>query len=139
MKNEKVGILSSKCLRGLVCGTSLLFLSISLSSNAFAQKNKTEQNPIKKGDMVMGIVQDMDENPLQEIKVLESSVEDRVMTYSTTTSGGDFSIKVVNPKDSIKIKHKGYQEVSLPLDKKFYTITLMPLADSSAKDVAEAK
>lgn len=139
MKNEKVGILSSKCLRGLVCGTSLLFLSISLSSNAFAQKNKTEQNPIKKGDMVMGIVQDMDENPLQEIKVLESSVEDRVMTYSTTTSGGDFSIKVVNPKDSIKIKHKGYQEVSLPLDKKFYTITLMPIADSSKNDVAEAK
>ena len=139
MKNEKVGILSSKCLRGLVCGTSLLFLSISLSSNAFAQKNKTEQNPIKKGDMVMGVVQDMNENPLQEIKVLESSVEDRVMTYSTTTSGGDFSIKVVNPKDSIKIKHKGYQEVSLPLDKKFYTITLMPIADSSKNDVAEAK
>ena len=139
MKNEKVRIISSKCLRGLVCGTSLLFLSISLSSNAFAQKNKTEQNPIKKGDMVMGIVQDMDENPLQEIKVLESSVEDRVMTYSTTTSGGDFSIKVVNPKDSIKIKHKGYEEVSLPLDKKFYTITLMPKADSSKNDVAEAK
>lgn len=139
MKNEKVRIISSRCLRGLVCGASLLVLSICSSSNAFAQKNKTEQNPIKKGDMVMGIVQDMNENPLEEIKVLESSVEDRVMTYSTTTSGGDFSIKVVNPKDSIKIKHKGYQEVSLPLNKKFYTITLMPIADASAKDVAEVK
>ena len=139
MKNEKVRMISSKCLRGLVCGTSLLFLSICFSSNAFAQKNKTEQNPIKKGDMVMGIVQDINENPLEEIKVLEASTEDRVMTFSTTTSGGDFSIKVVNPKDSIKIRHKGYQEVSLPLDKKFYTITLLPVADSSAKDVAEAK
>lgn len=139
MKNEKVRIISSRCLRGLVCGASLLVLSICSSSNAFAQKNKTEQNPIKKGDMVMGIVQDMNENPLEEIKVLESSVEDRVMTYSTTTSGGDFSIKVVNPKDSIKIKHKGYQEVSLPLNKKFYTITLMPISDASAKDVAEVK
>ena len=87
----------------------------------------------------MGIVQDINENPLEEIKVLEASVEDRVMTFSTTTSGGDFSIKVVNPKDSIKIRHKGYQEVSLPLDKKFYTITLQPIAASSNKDVAEAK
>ena len=139
MKNEKVRMLSSNCLRGLVCGASLMVLSICFCSNAFAQKNKTEQNPIKKGDMVMGIVQDINENPLQEIKVLEASVEDRVMTFSTTTSGGDFSIKVVNPKDSIKIRHKGYQEVSLPLDKKFYTITLQPIAASSNNDVAEAK
>jgi len=139
MKNEKVRMLSSKCLRGIVCSASLLALTICFSTNASAQKNKANQNPIKKGDMVMGVVMDINENPLEEIKVLESSAEDRVMTFSTTTAGGDFSIKVVNPSDSLKIKHKGYQEVALPLDKKFFTITLKPVEDASAKDVAQTK
>jgi len=139
MKNEKVRILSSKCLRGIVCSASFLALTICFSTNALAEKKKADQNLVKKGDMVMGVVMDINENPLEEIKVLESSAEDRVMTFSTTTSSGDFSFKVVNPTDSLKIKHKGYQEVVLPLDKKYFTITLKPIEASAAKDVAVVK
>lgn len=140
MKNEKVRTASSNCLRGIVCMTAFLAFTISFGTTASAQKNKSDQNLLKKGDMVMGVVTDINENPLEEIKVLESSDEDRVMTFSTTTSSGDFSFKVVNPKDSLKIKYKGYQEVALPLDKKFFTITLKPIENKDAKsDVAQAK
>ena len=139
MKKEFVRTQSSKCLQSIVCSISLLVLTVCFSTNVFAEKNKTEQNVIKKGDMVMGTVSDLNENPLEEIKVLEATAEDRVMTFSTTDAGGNFSFKVVNPKDSLKIRQKGYQTVTLPLDKKYFTITLEPVKASSDKDVAEAK
>ena len=91
--------------------------------------------------MVMGNVTDIDSNPLEEIKVLEANAEDRVLAYGTTDANGDFSFKVNNPdKDSLKIRHKGYETVVLPLDKKYFSITLKPVAESSDKnDVAQAK
>jgi len=126
MKKVLRRIVSSNSLQNIVCSISLLVLTALFSTNVLAEKTKTDQNPIKKGDMVMGIVSDLNENPLEEIKVLEATAEDRVMTFSTTDANGNFSFKVVNPKDSLKIRQKGYQTVTLPLDKKYFTITLKP-------------
>ena len=133
-------MISSKCLRSIVCGASLLVLTLCFSTNVSAQKNKNNQNVLKRGDMVMGTVVDVAENPMTDLKVLESSVEDRVMTFTSTDSNGDFALKIHDPKDSLQIKIKGYQTVSLALDKKYYSITLVPLpAASDNKDVAEVK
>lgn len=74
----------------------------------------------------MGTVVDINEKPMTDIKVLESSVEDRVMTFTSTDANGDFAFKVYDPKDSIKIKIKGYETIAVPLDKKFYSITMVP-------------
>ena len=138
MKKEILRVKSSNCLQSIVCSVSLLVLTICFSANAFAEKTKTNQSVIKRGDMVMGNVTDIENNPLEEIKVLEATAEDRVMAYGTTDANGDFSFKVNNPNDSIKIRQKGFETVVLPLDKKYFSITLKPL-ESSEKDVAEAK
>jgi hypothetical protein len=140
MKKVFMGIVSSNCLQKIVCSFSLLVLTACFSTNIFAEKNKANQPVLKRGDMVMGNVTDNANNPLEEIKVLEATAEDRVMAYGTTDANGDFSFKVNDPKDSIKIRHKGYQTVVLPLDKKYFSITLTPVAASDNKnDVAQAK
>ena len=126
MRNEKVRILSSNCLHRLVCCASFLALTLCLSTNASAEKKNKDKDAIKRGDMVMGTVVDINEKPMTDIKVLESSVEDRVMTFTSTDANGDFAFKVYDPKDSIKIKIKGYETIAVPLDKKFYSITMVP-------------
>ena len=128
MKNEKVRVSSSKCLHRLVCCASLIALTLCFSTNVWAEKNKAnkDKDAIKRGDMVMGTVVDVNEQPMTEIKVLEYSVEKRVTTYTTTDSNGDFALKVYDPKDSIRIKIKGYETITVPLDKKFYTLTMVP-------------
>ena len=130
MRNEKVRILSSNCLHRLVCCASLIALTLCFSTSVWAEKNKAnkdkEKDAVKRGEMVMGTVVDINEQPMTDIKVLESSVEDRINTFTTTDSNGDFALKVYDPKDSIKIKIKGYETVAVPLDRKFYTITMVP-------------
>ena len=88
--------------------------------------NKANKDAIKRGDMVMGSVVDINEKPMTEIKVLEYSPEKRVTTYTTTDANGDFAFKVYDPRDSLRVKIKGYETVTVPLDKKFYSITLVP-------------
>lgn len=139
MKKEMMRIKSLNCLQKIVCSFSFLVLTVCFSTNMFAEKSNAPQNGIKRGDMIMGNVTDNANNPLEEIKVLESNSEDRVMTFGTTDANGDFSFKLNNPKDSLKIKAKGYQTVVLPLDKKYFSITLEPIKATSDKDVAEAK
>ena len=124
MKKEKLGILSSDCLHRFVCCVSLLALTLCLSTNASAEKDKNTKNLVKRGEMVMGTVVDCDNNPLTDIKIMESSSEGRVMASTTTDANGDFAFKVYDPKDSLKIKTKGYQTVSVPFDTKFFSIKL---------------
>ena len=126
MRNEKVRILSSNCLHRLVCCASLIALTLCLSTNVWAEKNKANKDAIKRGDMVMGSVVDINEKPMTEIKVLEYSPEKRVTTYTTTDANGDFAFKVYDPRDSLRVKIKGYETVTVPLDKKLYSITLVP-------------
>jgi hypothetical protein len=134
MKNEKVRIISSECLHRLVCCASLMFLTVCLSTNASARKDKTDQSAVKRGEMVMGTVTDVNDNPVVDIKVLESSKEDRVMTFTSTDANGDFAFKVYDPSDSIKVKVKGYKNVALPINQKFYSIKLEPVpADEDKK------
>lgn len=134
-----MGIKSSNCLQSIVCSLSMLVLTTCFSTNVYAEKTKADQNVIKRGDMVMGNVTDINNNPLEEIKVLEATSEDRVMTFGTTDANGDFSFKVNNPKDSLKIRAKGFETVALPLDKKYFSITLQPIQASDKNDVAEVK
>lgn len=126
MKNAFMGVSASNCLQRLFCGASLLVLTVCLSTNVFAEKAKKDPNALKKGDIIMGNVSDNSNLPMEEVKVLEATAEDRVMAFGTTDANGDFSFKVYNPKDSIKIRHKGYKEIVLPMDKKYYSIILTP-------------
>ena len=126
MRNEKVRVQSSNCLHRLVCCASLIALTLCFSTNLWAEKNKANKDAIKRGDMVMGSVVDINEKPMTEIKVLEYSPEKRVTTYTTTDANGDFAFKVYDPRDSLRVKIKGYETVTVPLDKKFYSITLVP-------------
>ncbi|MCQ2068104.1 MAG: hypothetical protein MJY68_03260 [Bacteroidaceae bacterium] len=134
MKKENLRINSSKCLHRLVCCASLLFLTVCLSTNVSARKDKADQSVVKRGEMIMGTVIDVNENPVTEIKVLESTKEDRVMTFATTDANGDFALKVYDPSDSIKIKVKGYKNVALPINQKFYSIKLEPIPAGEEKD-----
>lgn len=128
MRNEKVRIQSSRCLHRLVCCASLIALTLCFSTNVWAEKNKAnkDKDAVKRGEMVMGTVVDINEKPMTDIKVLESSVEDRITTFTSTDANGDFALKVYDPKDSIKIKIKGYKDVSVPLDRKYFSITMVP-------------
>ena len=118
--------MSSNCLHRFVCCVSVLVLSVCFSTYSSAEKDKNKNSVLKRGDMVMGTVVDNEEKPLNEINVLESSTEGRILTSTTTDANGDFAFKVVDPSDSLKIKQKGYETVAVPLDQKFFTIKLNP-------------
>ena len=134
MKNEKVRILSSNCLRRFVCCVSFFAFTLCLSTNASAEKDKANKPLVKRGEMVMGTVVDSEDNPLTDIKIMEASSEGRVMASTTTDANGDFAFKVYDPKDSLKIKTKGYQTVTVPFDTKFFSIKLEKAPEKKEED-----
>ena len=77
----------------------------------------------KAGDIISGNVAD-DIEPLMLVNVIEVDKNNRIVAAGVTDINGNFSFKIVNPKDNIKISYVGYQDVVLPINKKFFKIVM---------------
>ena len=74
---------------------------------------------VKAGDVISGQVWD-DFDPLMMCNVVEIDNNNRIVAHGVTDINGNFSFKIVNPKDKIRISYIGCQTLTLPINKKAF-------------------
>ena len=95
---------------------SILILLVCFAVSASAQ--------VKAGDVISGQVWD-DFDPLMMCNVVEIDHNKRIVAHGVTDINGNFSFKIVNPKNKIQISYIGCQTLVLPITKRsFGKITL---------------
>ena len=83
-------------------------------SSAFAQKP---------GDMISGNVSD-DIEPLMMVNVVEIDATNRIVAHGVTDINGNFSFRIVNPKNKLRISYVGYVTQTVPIKGTSYNIKL---------------
>lgn len=104
---------------GLMAGGCLLSIS-----SAFAQKA---------GDIISGTVYD-DFGPVIAANVVELNAENRIVTGVATDFNGNFSFRLKDPKNKLRVTYMGYKDVLLPFNKTKYDIKMQ---DELLLDVVE--
>ena len=74
---------------------------------------------VKAGDVISGQVWD-DFEPLMMVNVVEIDNNKRIVAHGVTDINGNFSFRIVNPKDKIQISYIGCQTKVLPITKKSF-------------------
>ena len=93
----------------------LIMISCQLSIiNSFAQKA---------GDIISGTVTD-EFGPVLMANVVELDAANRIVASAVTDMSGNFSFKLKNPKDKLRITYVGYKTVTLPFNKTKYSVHL---------------
>ena len=90
---------------------SILILLACFCANAAAQ--------VKAGDIVTGQIWD-DLEPLMMVNVVEVDHNNRIVAAGVTDINGNFSFKIVNPKNKIRISYIGCETKILPITKKSF-------------------
>ena len=95
----------------------------------------------KAGDIISGVVEDND-GPMMMVNVTERDAADRIVAHAITDIEGNFSFKLVNPKDRIQISYVGYATVDIPINKLYFEIKMkdqndLPVIDITADRVLE--
>ena len=77
----------------------------------------------KAGDIISGQVTDAF-GPVMQANVVEIDAANRIVAAATTDMNGNFSFKLKNPKDKLKVSYVGSKTQILPFNKTFYKIVL---------------
>ena len=64
----------------------------------------------KAGDVISGVIADA-EGPMMMVNVTERDEADRIVAHAITDMEGNFSFRLVNPKDKLSISYVGYDPV----------------------------
>jgi TonB-linked SusC/RagA family outer membrane protein len=80
----------------------------------------------KAGETVSGVVFD-NQGPLALVNVTEINGDNRVVAHSVADVDGNFSFKLVDPKDRIKVSYVGYKTQIIPIKGTYYKIRMMEL------------
>ncbi len=75
------------------------------------------------GDIISGTVSD-DFGPVMMANVVEIDAANRIVASAVTDMSGNFSFKLKNPKDKLRVTYVGYKTVTLPFNKTKYTVKL---------------
>ena len=75
------------------------------------------------GDIISGTVSD-DYGTVIGANVVELDAANRIVASAVTDLNGNFSFKIKNPKDKLRISYVGYKTVVLPINKLKYDITM---------------
>jgi len=81
------------------------------------------QAQVAAGDVISGNVYD-DMGGLMMCNVVEMDANKRIVAHGVTDMNGNFSFRIVNPKDKLHISYVGYQSVVLPIDRKVYKVQM---------------
>ena len=77
----------------------------------------------KAGDIISGNVTDA-YGPVMMANVVEMDAANRIVASAVTDMSGNFSFKLKNPKDKLRITYVGCKTVILPFTKTHYTVKL---------------
>ena len=75
--------------------------------------NSSAQNA---GDIISGTVTDAF-GPVMMANVVELDAANRIVASAVTDMSGNFSFKLKNPKDKLRVTYVGYKTVTLPVNK----------------------
>ncbi|MCR4602508.1 MAG: SusC/RagA family TonB-linked outer membrane protein [Prevotella sp.] len=75
------------------------------------------------GDIISGTVSDA-YGPVMMANVVELDAANRIVASAVTDMSGNFSFKLKNPKDKLRITYVGAKTVVLPFNKKHFKVTL---------------
>ncbi|MBP5337836.1 MAG: SusC/RagA family TonB-linked outer membrane protein [Prevotella sp.] len=101
----------TKINKRLLIGLSFIICQLSYS---YAQKA---------GDIISGTVTD-DFGPVMRANVVEIDAANRIVASAVTDMSGNFSFKLKNPKDKLRITYVGYKTVTLPFNKTNYKVRM---------------
>ena len=90
---------------------------------AFVSCCLTSMRAQQAGDIISGQVVDAF-GPVMMANVVEIDAANRIVAAGTTDMNGNFSFKIKNPKDRLKISYVGYKTQTLPINKTYYKITM---------------
>lgn len=79
---------------------------------------------VKAGDIISGTVVDEESEPLISVIVQEVDANGRSRGSAITDFDGNFSFRCADPKDKLSISYVGFQEVSIPINKKVFKIVM---------------
>ena len=77
----------------------------------------------KAGDIISGTVTD-NMGPVMMANVVEIDASNRIVASAVTDMNGNFSFKLKNPKDKLRISFVGYKTVTLPLNKTKFDVKM---------------
>ena len=77
------------------------------------------------GDIISGTVTD-ELGPVMMANVVELDAANRIVASAVTDMSGNFSFKLKNPKDKLRITYVGYKTVTLPFNKKNFQVRMQP-------------
>ena len=86
-------------------------------------KKAKKKNGVKPGKKISGIVSD-EMGPLWGATVCEVNEQGHIVASTITDFNGNFVLKVVDPKDRIRISYVGLRTVMLNIDKKKYNVMM---------------
>jgi TonB-linked SusC/RagA family outer membrane protein len=75
------------------------------------------------GDIISGTVTDAF-GPVMMANVVELDANNRIMASAVTDMSGNFSFKLKNPKDKLRISFVGYKTVTLPINKTKFDVKM---------------
>ena len=81
------------------------------------------QDKPKAGDLIQGVVTDS-VSPLMAVYITELDSADRAVAYAYTDLKGEFSFRLVNPKDRIQFSYYRKEKIVLPIDKAYFEIRM---------------
>ena len=77
----------------------------------------------KAGDIISGTVTD-NMGPVMMANVVEVDASNRIVASAVTDMNGNFSFKLKNPKDKLRISFVGYKTVTLPINKTKFAVKM---------------
>jgi len=78
----------------------------------------------KAGDIISGTVND-DLGPVSFANVVELDATNRIVANAVTDMNGNFSFRLKNPKDKLRVTFVGYKTVTLPINKTVFKIRMV--------------
>ncbi len=87
----------------------------------------------KVGDIISGTVTD-DFGPVMAANVVELDAANRIVANAVTDINGNFSFRLKNPKNKLRVTYVGYKTVTLPINKLKFSIKMK---DEALIDVLE--
>lgn len=90
-----------------------------------AKAKKTNKKRVKAGKKISGIVKD-EFDPVFGAIVCEVNENGQVVASTITDVNGNFTLKVVDPQDKLRISYIGLRTVMLDIDRKAYNVMMKP-------------
>ena len=87
-----------------------------VSSKVSKPQKAKNAKTVKSGDKISGTVSD-EAGPLMGATVCEIDSNGRIVNLAVTDMNGDFSMKVKNPQDRLRLSYVGMKTVIVPIDK----------------------